>query len=99
MPATNDLGVLTIDPRDPTIRTLIPFCLQGSPTCCLIATVASQEVGRRVTVHVDHGTRTGRIGITYGDFRYERALTKDEFAFAAKFDNGKATLLRKPLNI
>ena len=94
-----DLGTLVIDPRDKYVREIIPFCIKGSPTSCLISTVASAEVGRRLTVDLNHITKTGRIGVTLGDYRYERPLNKNEYNFAAKFDNGNATLLRKAVEI
>lgn len=94
-----DLGVLVIDPQAADIHSLIPFCVKGSPTKCLIGTVASSEIGKRVSVHLNHQNKTGRIGITEGDYRYERELLPDEYAFAAKFDHGNGMKLRKPMRV
>lgn len=93
-PERPDLGVVTIDPRVNDIRTLIPFCVAGSPTRCLIATVATEELGGlRVSVHVNHTpdgkVSGGKIGLTYGDYRFERPMNASELRFAQAFDYGR----------
>jgi len=86
-----------IDPRSPEFRDLRSVCEPGNPWRCLIATVAGIELGRRVTARVDHDTGTGVLGLTEGEFRYERPMTRDEVVFATKFDLQRG--MRKPLTV
>lgn len=89
-----NLGSVTINPKASDIRTLVPFCVKGSPTRCLIATVATEELGGlRVSVHVKHTpdgkVEGGRVGLTYGDYRFERPLNASELRFAQAFDHNR----------
>ena len=81
-----DLGAFVLDPESYEFRALKPLCEQGNPWRCLIATAGAIHLGRRMTVKVDHEKRTGVIGITEGDFRWERPMTQQELKFAIDFD-------------
>jgi hypothetical protein len=80
------IGQFTLDPADGEFRHLQSVCEQGNPWRCLIATSGSVKLGRRMTVRVDHDSRTGIIGITEGEYRWERPMTAEEVGFAADFD-------------
>lgn len=90
-----NLGQFTIDPATEEFKGLRSVCEQGNPWRCLIATMGSMVLGRRMTVRLDHEERTGTIGVTVGEYRYQRAMTKNEIEFATKFDLGSR--IRKPL--
>lgn len=92
-----DLGEFTIDPRTSEFKDLRSVCEPGNPWRCLIATTGSMRLGRRMSVRLDHDNHTGVIGLTEGDYRFERPMTQDEIDFATKFDLGKQ--LRKPLTV
>lgn len=92
-----DLGQIVIDPSSELFGALRKVCTPGSHWRCLIATVASMEIRRRVSVRLDHETKTGIIGLTFGDRRYERAMTKEEVGFAIQFDTDKR--IRKALTV
>lgn len=84
-----DLGQFRLDPEDDEFKELRSVCEQGNPWRCLIATSASIHLGKRMTVRVDHEKKTGVIGITEGDYRWERPMTDDELEFATDFDLSK----------
>jgi hypothetical protein len=92
-----DLGEFTIDPRTSEFKDLRSVCEPGNPWRCLIATTGSMRLGRRMSVRLDHDNHTGVIGITEGDYRFERPMTQDEIDFATKFDLGKP--MRKSLTV
>lgn len=87
----------TIDPQTPQFKNLRSVCEPGSPYRCLIATTGSIQIGKRMTVRLDHARSEGVIGITHGDARYERPMTREEVEFATKFDLGRR--MRKPLTV
>ncbi len=91
------LGEFTIDPAGEEFKRLRSVCEPGNPWRCLIATVGSMNVGKRITVRLDHNKQAGTIGVTEGEYRYERPMTAEEVAFATKFDLGMQ--LRKPLTV
>jgi hypothetical protein len=93
----NDLGQFTIDPQTKEFKDLRSVCEPGNPWRCLIATTGSIHLGRRMTVRLDHDDHAGVIGLTEGDYRFERPMTRDEIDFATKFDLGQQ--LRKPLTV
>lgn len=86
-----------IDPQAEEFSNLRSVCEPGHPWKCLIGTMGSMKLGRRMTVRLDHPTHTGTIGVTVGDWRWERPMTGEEVDFAARFDLGDA--LRKPLTV
>lgn len=92
---SKSLGEFTIDPGSAEFKRLRSVCEPGNPWRCLIATVGSMNVGKRITVRLDHEKGTGVIGVTEGAYRYERPMTPEEVEFATKFDRG--VRLRKPL--
>lgn len=92
-----NLGSFTLDPRQAGFEELRSVCEPGNPWRCLIATKASMELGKRMSVRVNHEEGTGVIGVTNGDWRFERPMTPEELAFATKFDLGQN--LRKPLTV
>src|SRR5258708_19390399 len=59
--------------------------------------MGSLQLGRRMSVRLDHEPDTGVIGVTDGDTRYERPMTRDEVSFARRFDLGQD--MRKPLTV
>jgi hypothetical protein len=59
--------------------------------------MGSLELGKRMSVRLDHEKQTGIIGVTEGDTRYERPMTPDEVKFAGDFDRGRR--LREPLTV
>src|SRR5580693_9432337 len=61
----------TIDPQTKEFSDLRSVCEPGNPWRCLIGTMGSIELGRRMTVRLDHETHTGVIGVTVGDWRWE----------------------------
>ena len=83
------IGQFTLDPAQEDFGRLKSVCEQGNPWKCLISTSASIHLGRRMTVRVNHDTRTGIIGITDGDYRWERPMTAEEVEFATDFDLDK----------
>lgn len=85
------IGQFTLDPAVKEFQALQSVCEQGNPWRCLIATAASIQFGKRMTVRVDHENHTGVIGITEGNYRWERPMTDEEVEFATDFD------LNKPL--
>jgi len=87
----------TIDPATEEFRQLRSVCEPGNPWRCLIATMGSLELGKRMSVRLDHDLRAGTIGVTDGDLRYERPMTQEEIKFARNFDLGKR--LREPLTV
>jgi hypothetical protein len=87
----------TIDPKTPEFKQLRSVCEPGNPWRCLIATMGSLELGKRMSVRLDHEKEAGIIGVTVGDERYERAMTPDEVKFAQGFDLGKR--LTQPLTV
>lgn len=87
----------TIDPVTEEFRQLRSVCEPGNPWRCLIATMGSMTLGKRMSVRLDHESNTGVIGVTVGDYRYERPMTGEEVAFARKFDLGRG--MRKPLTV
>ena len=91
--APNDLrafiGQFKLDPAAEEFEDLRAVCEQGNPWRCLIATSGSIHLGRRMSVRVDHDTHTGVIGITDGDYRWERPMTPEEVEFATDFDLSK----------
>ena len=91
------LGEFTLDPKTKEFRDLRSVCEPGNPWRCLIATSGSMHLGKRMSVRLDHDNGTGVIGITEGDFRFERPMTEEEVAFATKFDLGQT--MRKPLTV
>lgn len=91
------LGDFTIDPATPEFEKLRSVCEPGNPWRCLIATTASMEVGKRVSVRLDHDKGSGVIGVTEGDWRFERPMTPAEVKFATDFDLGKTP--PKPLAV
>jgi hypothetical protein len=91
------LGSFTLDPADPEFSDLRSVCEPGNPWRCLIATKGSMELGKRMSVRLDHDKHSGVIGITQDDTRYERPMTPAEVTFATKFDMGEQ--LRKPLTV
>jgi hypothetical protein len=82
------LGEFTIDPQKEEFQALRSVCEPGNPWRCLIATTGSMTIGKRMSVRLDHDTSTGVIGITEGDWRFERPMTEEEVAFATEFDLG-----------
>src|SRR5258707_8385621 len=84
-----------IDPQTEEFAKLRSVCEPGNPWRCLIATMGSLELGKRMSVRLDHEKDTGVIGVTDGDTRYERPMTRDEVSFARRFDLGQD--MRKPL--
>lgn len=91
------VGEFTIDPRTPAFQELRSVCDPGNPWRCLIATAGSIHLGKRMTVRLDHEERSGVLGVTVGEMRYERPMTSEEVAFATKFDLGAN--MRKPLTV
>jgi hypothetical protein len=91
------IGQFKLDPKDGEFQALRSVCEPGNPWRCLIATSASIHLGKRMTVRVDHENNTGVIGITEGDLRWERPMTKEELTFATRFDLGEE--LPKPLTV
>ena len=87
----------TIDPVTEEFQRLRSVCEPGNPWRCLIATMGSLELGKRMSVRLDHDTNTGVIGVTDGDFRFERPMTREEVSFARRFDLGQP--MRKPLTV
>jgi hypothetical protein len=87
----------TIDPSTEEFKRLRSVCEPGNPWRCLIATMGSLELGKRMSVRLDHDTDTGIIGITDGDYRFERPMTREEVSFARRFDLGQP--MRKPLTV
>jgi hypothetical protein len=83
------IGQFNLDPAAREFLDLKSVCEQGNPWRCLIATSGSIHLGRRMTVRVDHGEHTGVIGITEGDYRWERPMTAEEVEFATDFDLSK----------
>ena len=83
------IGQFDLDPAAEGFQNLQSVCEQGNPWRCLIATSASIHLGRRMTVRVNHDNRTGIIGITEGDYRWERPMTAEEIEFATDFDLSK----------
>lgn len=92
-----NLGSFTLDPGEKEFQDLRSVCEPGNPWRCLIATKGSMELGKRMSVRLDHETGTGTIGITNGDWRFERPMTPAEVSFARRFDLGEA--LSKPLTV
>lgn len=90
-------AVFTIDPQTEEFQKLRSVCEPGNPWRCLIATMGSLELGKRMSVRLDHDTGTGVIGVTDGDLRYERPMTPQEVSFARRFDLGQN--MRKPLTV
>jgi hypothetical protein len=91
------LGSFTLDPGDPDFADLRSVCEPGNPWRCLIATKGSMELGKRMSVRLDHGEHAGTIGVTHGDQRYERPMTAEEVRFATRFDMGEQ--IKKPLTV
>jgi hypothetical protein len=91
------LGEFTLDPSTKEFKDLRSVCEPGNPWRCLIATSGSMHLGRRMSVRLDHVNNWGVIGVTEGDYRFERPMTPAEVAFAAKFDLGEH--LHKPLTV
>jgi hypothetical protein len=91
------LGEFTLDPKTAEFKELQSVCEKGNPWRCLIATKGSMELGKRMSVRVDHENKTGVIGITEGDYRWERPMTADEVRFATRYDLSKP--LTKPLAV
>jgi hypothetical protein len=87
----------TIDPQTKEFKDLRSVCEPGNPWRCLIATMGSLELGRRMSVRLDHETQTGIIGVTVGDTRWERPMTGEEVSFARRFDLGQR--MRQPLTV
>lgn len=87
----------TLNPATAEFRKLRSVCEPGNPWRCLIATMGSLELGKRMTVRLDHEKGSGIIGVTEGDTRYERPMLPDEVEFALGFDLGKR--LREPLTV
>jgi len=87
----------TIDPTSREFKDLRGVCEPGNPWRCLIATVGAMELGRRMTVRLNHERGDGVIGITVGDYRFERPMTAEEVTFATKFDLERR--MRKPLTV
>src|SRR5258708_29858365 len=87
----------TIDPQTDEFKNLRSVCEPGNPWRCLIATMGSLELGKRMSVRLDHDTSTGVIGVTDGDLRFERPMTREEVSFARRFDLGQP--MRKPLTV
>lgn len=83
------IGQFTLDPADGEFGELQAVCEKGNPWRCLIGTSASINLGKRMSVRVDHENKTGVIGITEGDYRLERPMTADELEFATDFDLSK----------
>jgi len=86
-----------IDPATKEFENLRSVCEPGNPWRCLIATMGSLQLGKRMSVRGDHAAGTGIIGVTDGDYRFERPMTRDELKFATKFDLGQD--LAKPLTV
>ena len=98
MEGTDELRAqFTIDPRTDDFKQLRSVCEPGNPWRCLIATMGSLELGKRMSVRLDHDNDSGVIGVTHGEQRYERPMTPDEVRFDRGFDLGKE--LRKPLTV
>lgn len=98
MPPDNVLRAqFRIDPRNEEFARLRSVCEPGNPWRCLIATMGSLELGKRMSVRLDHETGTGVIGVTDGDLRYERPMTPREVSFARRFDTGEE--LHQPLTV
>jgi len=91
------LGEFTLDPKTKEFRDLRSVCEPGNPWRCLIATSGSMHLGKRMSVRLNHDNHSGVIGITEGDYRFERPMTEEEVAFATRFDLGER--LRKPLTV
>lgn len=91
------LGQFTLNPADPEFTDLRSVCEPGNPWRCLIATKGSIELGKRMSVRLDHEQRSGVIGVTHGDYRFERPMTDEEVRFATRFDRGEP--MRKPLTV
>lgn len=91
------LGRFTLNPADPGFEDLRAVCEPGNPWRCLIATKASMELGKRMTVRLDHEERSGVIGVTWEGWRFQRPMTGEEVRFARKFDLGQP--IRKPLTV
>jgi hypothetical protein len=91
------IGQFTLDPKTADFKELQSVCEKGNPWRCLIGTAASIHLGKRMTVRVDHENQTGVIGITEGDYRWERPMTASELRFATRFDLSKP--LTKPLAV
>src|SRR5258707_819624 len=86
-----------IDPHTEEFSKLRSVCEPGNPWRCVIATMGSLELGKRMSVRLDHETDTCVIGVTDGDTRYERQMTRDEVSFARRYDLGQD--MRKPLTV
>lgn len=91
------IGEFTLDPGTKEFEDLRSVCEPGNPWRCLIATEGSLELGKRMSVRVNHDEGTGVIGVTHGDHRFERPMTDEEVRFATGFDLGED--LRKPLTV
>ena len=76
----------TIDPRAKDFRALQSVCEEGNPFRCLIGTMGSIQVGKRLSAHVNHDEHTGAIRLTHGDCRWERPMTEAELNLATRFD-------------
>jgi hypothetical protein len=83
------VGKFRLDPATAEFKELQSVCEKGNPWRCLIATKASIELGKRMSVRVNHENHTGVIGITDGDYRWERPMTAKELDFATNFDLSK----------
>lgn len=83
------LGEFTLNPRTKEFQDLRSVCEPGNPWRCLIGTAGSMHLGKRMSVRLNHEKGTGVIGVTEGDYRFERPMTPEEVAFATKFDLGK----------
>lgn len=87
----------TINPATEEFKRLRSVCEPGNPWRCLIATMGSLELGKRMSVRLDHEQNSGIIGITDGDYRFERPMTREEISFARRLDLGQP--MRKPLTV
>lgn len=96
-----NFGQVVIDPKSGEIRELVPFCVSGSPTSCLLQSATVADVKKRlrssdrpkdIRVHIKHNPKTGKldpvssIRFTYGSYRYTRPLTPKERQTAERFD-------------
>ena len=87
----------TIDPMCKEFKELRGVCEPGNPYRCLIATMASIKIKKRMTVRLDHKNWEGVIGLSHDGMRYERPMTAEEVTFAQKFDLGNR--MRRSLTV
>lgn len=81
------LGSFTIDPNSMDFAVIQEMAEQGSGYRCIIGLYGQHYIGARVFAQLAPGRRK-TIAVSYGDYRYTRPMTDDEYNLALAFDMG-----------